>query len=55
VPAAAGKYNRLVEMLLQRPQLIKHPQELEDGYIWQRLIMVRVRLILLLLRVASGC
>jgi hypothetical protein len=33
--------NQLVEMLLQRPQLIKHPQELEDGYVWQRLIMVR--------------
>jgi hypothetical protein len=42
-PVLKGGYreNQLVEMLLQRPQLIKHPQELEDGYIWQRLIMVR--------------
>ncbi|WIA19987.1 hypothetical protein OEZ85_005860 [Tetradesmus obliquus] len=35
-----GKPNELVEMLLQRPQLIKDPGQLEEGYIWQPLVMI---------------
>jgi hypothetical protein len=41
LPPGTSRTNQLVEMLLQRPQLIKTPQQLEEGYIWQRLIMVR--------------
>jgi hypothetical protein len=43
VPLPVGcRTNQLVEMLLQRPQLIKEPQQLEEGYIWQQLIMVSI-------------
>jgi hypothetical protein len=33
--------NRLVELLLQRPLMIEAPQQLEEGYVWQDMVMVR--------------
>lgn len=32
--------NRLVELLLQRPTMITSPRELEEGYVWQEMVMV---------------
>jgi len=37
----AGWRTAVVELLLQRPRMIEAPQELEEGYVWQDMVMVR--------------